>query len=294
MNSLSQDSPAFFIDSATLNEIRKFLELRPSIQRLVGLPIQFKVVMDANIAIADVLRKARMPHLPQTAIEECVRAGSLLVYAPRWLDTEMTTSAIPQAALKKRIDLDFLVSLWSEYKEIILWDDVPVSCDQQAMSDGDAKDVPYIALEKRIDAVGILSRDKDIVRMGGNALQLEFVFGVQRYSRAASVHLTIYLSGSLIGVMSFGALQCIVRGLIDLVVMLPPWARYLLLASVIGAVLHPESRRAIIEQIGRVVKLGESAAPHLLNLINTAGEKQREAEVALVAAQVLSGRGAAS
>ena len=285
MNDLRQTDSEFFIDSALLAEIRKLLELYPELKRALGMPVQFRVVLDANIAISDLLHKLKKPSLKQTMIEECARAGTLLVHAPRWLDEEMTTSTIPQVAERKNLDRETILGLWSEYREIIEWDETLCAPEQLEGVIEDEKDAPYLALEKKIEAAGILSRDKHIAKMGGHTLPQDFVIVVRRYARASSVHLSIYVSGSLIGVLSVGALQALVGGLSKMISQMQPWAKWTLAAGAILAVVHPKSRKFFQKKLKSTLNLGESVAPQLLQLIDLAGQKQLEAEACLAITQ---------
>ena len=58
----------------------------------------FDIVLDANIAIGDLLYKHRNPHLKQTALQEIVKSGVVRLYAPSWLEAEMLSSTIPHDA----------------------------------------------------------------------------------------------------------------------------------------------------------------------------------------------------
>lgn len=77
MNSQKQKRSAFYVDSASLKEIRNLLAFQPALQRTLGIPARLNVVLDANLAIADLLHKLKAHGLRQTAIEKCARAGTL-------------------------------------------------------------------------------------------------------------------------------------------------------------------------------------------------------------------------
>ena len=242
------------------------------------MPARFKVVLDANIAIADLLHKLKTPGLRQTAIEECARAGTLEVYAPRWLDEEMKDRAIPLVAQRKGLDAEALVALWAEYRDLLVWDETIRRPDETAADIGDVKDVPYVELQRKIEAVGILSRDKDIEQLGGTVLQLEFVLTVRRYARAASTHLSIHVNGMFIGVLSTVALIGIVRGAAKIISQVPPWGKCILLIGLCIAIAHPQSRKSILKQMEMLLGVGGTATPYLWDLIELSEEKRIEAE----------------
>ena len=151
-----------YLDSEILASLRLFLNFYPELEKIIGPIAQYKIVIDANIAIRDLIHKYKNPHLKQTAIEEISRSSAIELYAPTWLDIEMVESAIPQVSKRHDIPESELQELWAEYKKQIKWDvtfSVPDNFDPH---DGDAKDVPYVALQESIAAVAILSDDKDI------------------------------------------------------------------------------------------------------------------------------------
>lgn len=267
-----------YIDSASLRDIRRFLELRSDLQKVIGLPARFKVVLDANIAVADLMHKLNMPNVRQTAIEECVTSGVLEVHAPRWLDEEIVTRTIPKVARDKKIDPASLLSLWEQYREMLIWDEALRHPEGGVPDSADVDDIPYITLAGKIDAVGILSRDKHIAALGGTPLKLEFALTVRRYARAASVHLSIYVNGTLIGAFGFSAIMILVRKSKDLFMELPPIVRTLLIIGLAISIIHPGSRKWIYDKIMAIKELGGVAWPEILSLLELAAAKQLEAE----------------
>lgn len=88
---------------------------------------------------------------------------------------------------------------------MLIWDDdlqYPADTD---FGEIDPKDKPYIQLQEKIDAIGILSRDKHNNELGGNSLKLGFVLSARQYARALSVHISIELGGVIIGTVTIDA-----------------------------------------------------------------------------------------
>ncbi len=193
--------------SASLVDLRRFLEVYQPLQPVVGEIAQFRVVLDANIAIADLLFKYKNPEVKQTAIEECIKSSAMPVYAPLWLNQEMIESAIPKVATRKSIAGSVLQELWLGYKEQIIWDDSFSTPQASAKSGVDVKDTPYVDLALHISALGVLSRDKDIERLGGTRLEMNFVLAVRKYARATSYHATIKVGGVTTGAVAIGGVS---------------------------------------------------------------------------------------
>ncbi|HBO42344.1 MAG TPA: hypothetical protein DD670_00065, partial [Planctomycetaceae bacterium] len=165
-----QASAEPYLDSEILATLRLFLQAFPELERMLGPPAQFTLVLDANVAVSDLIRKHRNPQLKQTALEEAVKSSAIRVCAPTWLDQEMVESTIPQVSSKRRIPQATLRELWTAYKAMIIWDDSYAESGSDTASNGDETDVPYVALLESLQAAAILSRDKDIDRLGGKRI----------------------------------------------------------------------------------------------------------------------------
>lgn len=268
------------VNSEILATLRVFLEIHPALLQVTGPIARYKIVIDANQAIGDLLHKYNNPHLPQTAIEEAVKSSAIELYAPTWLDQEMIESAIPQVSKRKKIPEAALHTLWAQYKEAIIWDDTfPVPADDESCS-GDSKDVPYVALQQSIAAVAVLSRDKDIDQLGGKRVGLEFVLSVRSYARAASYAVGIRVGGIYIATISVGLLGQIIRAIAASVSRLPAGLKIALLAAIIFIAVHPPARERAITMLKNVGGGLAELWPEVEAIIELATEKGIEAEAA--------------
>jgi len=194
----------------------------------------------------------------------------------------MTKSTIPQVARKKGYSEADLHTLWLEYRELIVWDDKFCRATFETEGAVDEKDIPYVELEKRIQAAGILSRDKDVKQLGGRALGLEFVLRSRRYARSETCFISIYVNGTFLGAMGFAVLSVILRGVGLLVSRLPDWGRCILIVSVVTAVLHPKSRQYIFDKLASLEEAGTGLLPQILALIEFANQEHENAEKTLL------------
>ena len=267
-------------DSELLASLRRFLKVYPALQNLAGPLAQFTLVIDANVAVQDLIYKHRNPHIRQTALEETVKSSAIRLCAPTWLDREMVGSTIPQVSQRRAIPESALLELWTAYKAQIIWDDryVEPGDDQ---TNGDAKDVPYVALQETLCAAAILSRDKDIDQLGGNKVGLEFVLSVRSYARAATIAVGIHAGGALVSTLSLGLLVEFAKGLGRLVANMPDWVKLALLVGAVFVAVHPPARKRVL---GLLTTLGGELAalwPEVEKLIALAAEKDQEAALAL-------------
>lgn len=279
--STPQMTEEFYLDSETLAGLRQFVSLYPQLEKMIGPIAQYKVIIDANIAISDLLHKHKFPDRKQTAIEELVRSSALKLHAPIWLNTEMVGSTIPKVSKKKNIPESNLQALWVEYKEQIKFDETFSSPDCSDSHKGDPKDVPYVALLELIDADAVLSRDKDIDRLGSKRIEFEFVLSLQSYARAATYTFGIRVGGTMLATLSIGLLTQIVKGLGSLISQIPDWAKVILLLGVIFIAVHPGSRKRVLRFLEGAGDMLADLWPAIEKLIVLDFEKQIEADKAL-------------
>jgi predicted nucleic acid-binding protein len=276
-----------YLDSGTLASLRTFLEVYPDLEKIVGPIARYILVLDANIAASDLIHKYKNPYLKHTAIEETVKSSALELCAPIWLDHEMTESTIPQVSEKRGIPETTLRALWVEYRTQIIWDKSLSEPGASENCDGDEKDLPYIKLFEALNADAILSRDKDIANMGGKQVDLEFVFSIQSYARAASYSVGIRIGGTIVTTLSAALLLQLARGLSTLITQLPDWAKFSLLALVCIITVHPNSRERLAKFSKNLGGTVASLWPALESLVELANAKSLEATLSLDKAEKL-------
>jgi predicted nucleic acid-binding protein len=246
----------------------------------IGQFAQFRVVIDANFVIRDLLQKIKYPGRGRTALEEVVRAGVLEVYAPRWLETDLT-SAIQQVAKRRNVAEADLWSTWRDYQALIKWDETWDSPPQEFEPTDDPKDLPYVNLEDMVKAIGVLSNDRDIERMGGNRLTLDFVFATRDYARTAVVSVGIRVSGRFVGAMAIESLVRIVNAVKSSLERLPPRWKSVLLCVTVFVFLHPNSRLWLTERLRKLGPIVSAVIDIVLELTSLEAQKREDAKVHL-------------
>lgn len=232
--------------------------------------VQFHVVVDANCAIADLVYRTRHPERGATALEELIRATVLVAHAPRWLDTEMA-SAIPQAAARCGVSGPLLWKQWAEFRSLIVWHEGLRGPGGGQEGCCDPKDAPYIELEGKLGASGILTKDPDVAKMGGHSLSHEFVLSTRAYARAIVPVVCLRLCGLVIPTVASAALVELARAAASTMRRIPDPAKFLLIVSALGALANPGVRK----------RLGELCAS-LCDVLAAAGPVVREALTVLV------------
>jgi predicted nucleic acid-binding protein len=232
-------------DTAQIGPLRNILARFANLKPAVGDFVQFRVVVDANFVIQELMQRVRFPER-RTALEELIRATVIDAYAPRWLDFEMP-SAIAQTAAKRKMSAEALWVEWQCYRQLLKWDESLRSPECLGIVDVDPKDAPYVHLEDKIFAHGILSKDAHIKRMGGHPLTLDFVFSARRYARGAVACVSIRVMGVMISTIALKAVVDALRATTRALTALPDGVKVLLLLSALLAVLHPGMRKSICD-----------------------------------------------
>lgn len=180
------------------SEMLAHLRAIDGFKKIIGPVAQFTIVVDANIILSDLIwlvSKRRNPEA-QTELMECIRAETVIAYITRTVYEEVNEH-ISSIAVKQGISKDALRKEWKSYRKLI-----KIRTPRKALVDRhkggrDPDDAPTIALEKMIHADGILSKDTDIVAMGGLVIELDFTKQARDYSRKTAVAATIRLGAGL-------------------------------------------------------------------------------------------------
>ncbi|MGH8138463.1 MAG: hypothetical protein ACREVV_09745, partial [Steroidobacteraceae bacterium] len=199
--------------------------------------------------------------------EELIAASVVVAHAPRWLDAEMT-SAIPQAASKRKIPVALLWERWHEYRSFLVWDDTLANPGNARGDCCDPKDVPYVQLYRKCNAAGVLSKDAHIEKLGGHALSHEFVHRARDYARAITPVISIRLAGVIFPIAAAAALAESLRGLVQLWTRLPDTAKAVILLGALLALLHPASRKWLFELFQRAADILTVAMDVISNVIS--------------------------
>jgi predicted nucleic acid-binding protein len=247
-------SPQF--DTAQIGPLREILKRFSALKSSIEDFVQFRVIVDANYVVQTLIYQVRYPDRGPTAIEELVKATVMDVFAPRWLDSEMK-SAIRKAAIKSQLSETALWARWIAFRQLLKWDDT-LGKPGPTVDCCDPKDMPYVTLQHKISADGILSKDAHIRSLGGHPLTLDFVLTARSYARAAVTSVSIRVFGTLLPTVSIMAIAEMLKGAGRAITRIPKPLQMLLLVGAVVALLHPTSRAWIQD---RLAKLGAVLSP---------------------------------
>lgn len=265
------------IDTANIRHFRALLGGDEKLLAAIGQFAQFRVIIDANFVVGALLQKIKYPERGPTALEELVHASVIEVYAPRWLETDLK-SAIQQICKKKKVAEADLWAAWGHYQALIKWDETWGKPPDEFKPTDDPKDLPYVLLEALVGANGVLSNDRDIERMGGNRLTLDFVFSTREYARAAVIDVSISVSGKFLGTVAIESLVAVIGVIKGNLAKLSPKWKFVLFCVAVLAFLHPSSRAWLSVQLGKLGSTGRGVLEAVVALAALQAQKRDQAK----------------
>jgi len=279
------NTTAGMIRSDMLRPIREFAATIPWMREM-GLPVQFRVVIDANVVLSDLLwltRKRSNPHA-RTGLQEVVDAGTLLAIAPSWLDQEVREHAGEMAA-RAGVSVEQYFLEWKKYRTSIIFVQ-PKGIGRGSEIDPD--DVPYVSTYYKFGAHAVYSKDHHITQMGARTIDEQVIVTLRDYSRAASWQYTIQYGGITVTILGWHTLIAslhILGGIARFVRSSPRWVQGLLLAGGVALIAHPSSRAWLAETTRRFASSLRAGASETIRvgiqLGAQAALKQQEAHEAL-------------
>lgn len=171
----------------------------------LGALFQIDLILDANVVIGELrwVTKHRVKPDARSALLEVMEAGTLKAWAPTFLESEVEkhiATLVDAGSSESEV-----AAHWQRLRPHINFVDVG-GAPENGEDFLDPKDVPYLRLQKLIEA-GILSKDHHINAMGGRAIHpFRILAALRAYSRASAVHVTIQVNGYRVGAFSLMAI----------------------------------------------------------------------------------------
>lgn len=265
-------------DTAQLGPLRQVATQIPALRAAIGDIARFRLVIDANFVVQELIHRIRCPHHGASAFEELVKATVIDVFAPRWLEMEITTSAIPKAAKRSKVSELELRARWAQFKPLLKWDETLAKPEPSATEFCDPKDPPYVLLQHKMNADGILTKDAHIARMGGHPLSFDFILSTRNYARSAVTTVSICVMGIVIPTATVALIVDLLRRLTRLFSALPDPIKALIILGAAVALMHPDSRRWIADRCTDAYSAMQPTLNGLAQLITTLANTNAEAK----------------
>ena len=242
--------PLFPSDS--LARWREFVATHPHLNLGFSELAQVPIVVDASGALADLrwIVARRNDASARTALEETVAAGTVVAYAPPWLESELEEK-LPLIAARYALPLAALWEAWARYRNALRFYEPATTASTRAP---DPKDVPYHELSKELGELVVYTNDDHLKAMGVRTIWHQELMALRDFARAASSALSLKAGGT-VALMIIGApVVALVRAGARLIARLPVPVQVALALGAAWAVLHPK---------GRALLAGAAASPKL-------------------------------
>ena len=237
-----------------------------------------RVVLDANNVHDELsFRLRRQSPIARTDLYEMIDAGVVEAFIPRFLDDEISEHA-QEIGERFGKSAEEVRAAYLEFRSRL-------RCLRRAGSGRsvaariDPDDVLYKRVFEELGADAVLTQDKHFRKMNVPSVG-RLPRALRDYARSSSVYIGITSELGLVLVLGFGSLTgacAVVDRLLSAIGRLPDWAKFLLAVSVAALIVHPTSRKKLMEQWTRFREWMISLAP-------TLGTILREIAVAYVKA----------
>jgi predicted nucleic acid-binding protein len=245
---------------------------------------QVRLILDANVilrALRWMCKKSNNPKA-RTELVELLDCKVVEGFAPTYLLTELEKN-ISEVCAKQKIDEPTMRARWEEIRGKINFIDVGGPGDSNDKSLVDPKDLPYLRLQEKLNAP-IVSEDGHIERMGGKTIRIEVLSPLRAYSRKTAIeyNLKVLGIGSFFVAAAVGsALASGIKSAAGKARRMPKLLLIFIALFVIVALLHPTSRKAIINAVKKLLAGFRTAAgvvfEQLMPLIDSHYEAKSQA-----------------
>lgn len=264
-------SEFFAVRSDRLRDLRSTIQSWRESGSVVGAVAQFRLVIDTNVVIGDILWLVAERKLPsaKTQLMEAIEAETIQAYVPPSIFAEVEEK-IPLLAAEKNLDKDLMYSHWAEYQKKLIVYEPDFERVRIFKNGADPDDAEFIALAETIAAAGVFSKDSDIAKMGGNQISIECITYLRNYSRATAIEVNIKVNGVILANVSIATIRGLlasIKALIDGVQRAPNWLKLALLAGGVFLALHPGARASVARGLKSILNGVGEATPAVISYI---------------------------
>jgi len=253
---------------------------------------QIKVVIDATIAISVLSFHARKQKSEARAdLEELIASGTVIAYAPDWIETEISKH-LPDLAAQWEVSVGRLTTAWDSFREHLRL------CPESALTAAngkdeyarlrviDAKDLPYALTREVVGAVAVLTKDRHFQEAGTPVTTFEIIVDLREYARCKAIELRIATGGTVLTMAAAGTVLGSGAALVSaarLIARAPAIVRIALAVVALALLIHPKSRTTItsgLRNFGYVLQdvWEEALAPTILRLMDEHASARRKAD----------------
>lgn len=239
------------IRSDTLPELRRVVEKLPALREYLGDVLQVVLVLDACCVQSELRWRVGSRKNPsaRTYLHEAMVSGVVVAFAPSFLEVEIQ-KYIPKIAKDKGVSVDRVQEEWKQFKVLIRFYKPALS--KQPDRSVDPKDMDYVHVLDQVNGDFVYTSDSDFLKMGARVMPAGLDRVLRDYARGMTVILTVKLGSGFAMVVGGHVVYALATSLADFFRKLPPFLKLLLTAGAAIALLHPDSRKRIVQFVQKL------------------------------------------
>jgi len=212
--------------------------------------VQFKIVLDASAAQEHLRWRLgkRTNILATTSIHEAIVSGTVVAFAPTYIETEIFEHeediALDTSSTVSAVRAEWLVM--RECLHLYPLDAVPEQIKQLV----DQDDEPYSVVRKQVGARAIFTRDPHFKKMGEPVVMGQIDIALRDYARATTVKIGVSIGSGVAFAISFEMIAVLTKLLTSAIGWLKrqsPSMQIAILCGILLAAIHPKSRAKCLE-----------------------------------------------
>lgn len=253
--------------SDSLLDLWTFASEIPGIKSLLKSLVRVVVVIDANVVHRELefrLRKRRKPEA-RSSLTEAIQSGAWVAIAPPFLDEEIE-KYMTKIADRCHVTEEAVRGEWESLRSLFRFY-TPTSKANVRELNVDPKDVPYARIREEFGADAVYTSDLDLPKMGVPIVTITFDTLVRDYSRAKAMEVGITLATGTTVSISLELLSALIKGCIATWKRIPEFVKFTIIAGIALALIHPKSRRFLVEKLRWFLAKLKTIGPPVLEVV---------------------------
>ena len=232
--------------SDQLPQFLELLSLFPTLRELAGDVIRVDLVLDASVVYRELRWRVKSRPRPgvRSALHETIQASVVCAIAPLWIEEEIREH-LPEIAEECNVSCDVVDSEWQEFKKVIRFYRPNGTGGKAFVSDAD--DLPYAITCLEIAASAVYTSDKHFDSANVPVLKADLDLLLCDYARSTAVVVGVRIGAHVTVSLSLVACAALIKKLAEFVGKLPTEVKVCAGLILAGVLIHPTSRRKILE-----------------------------------------------
>ena len=266
--------------SDDLEPLSRLVGQLPVFRDVVGPVQRVALVIDAQIAVGVLSFQVRKTQPDaRTDLEEVIASGTVVAYAPDWIDAEIREHLGDYAA-KWQVPVATLQKLWDDFRpklRLCSEHDLDEACgsdEYTRLQRLDPDDLPYALARATVAADAVLTKDHHFSKAGTPAVAAEILIDLRDYARSKAIEVRIKAAATSLtlvaGGLAVGTGKAI-AGLARVFGRAPAIVQIGLAVAVLVLLAHPKGRAMIrrsLQTFGVALRnVGEVLEPTAVKVI---------------------------